>query len=309
MATFTGTAVANHIVGTTAADIIHGYGGNDLLEGRGGDDSLYGGGGADTLIGGTGSDVLSGGAGNDLFLFAAGDGQDRVTDFASGDVLRVSGYSAAQSVAQVGSDVLVTLSATDKVTLSGASLATVEAALQFGDPSGGVGTPGATITGTANGDVLNGTVGNDSIYGLGGYDVIHGGGGNDRIYGGLGGDGLYGGAGADVFVYNSAAEGPQYGLMYYESDTIYDFQSIDKIDLSGIDANTLLAGNQAFHFAGYNDFVQPLQDHSAGAIYIRSDGQYADIVGFTDNDTTPDFYVEIALGSGQVAPTIDNLIL
>src|SRR5439155_21211340 len=169
VAKFTGTAAANHIIGTAAADIMHGYGGNDVLEGRGGNDSLYGGGGADTLIGGTGNDVLSGGTGNDLFLFAAGDGQDRVTDFASGDVLRVSGYDSAQFVTQVGSDVVVTLSTTDKVTLSGASLATVEAALQFGAGSGGGGTPGATITGTANRDVLNGTAGNDTIYGLGGY--------------------------------------------------------------------------------------------------------------------------------------------
>jgi len=296
MATFTGTSAANHIVGTAAADIIRGYGGNDLLEGRGGNDSLYGGAGADTLNGGTGNDVLSGGGGNDLFLFAAGDGQDRVTDFASGDVFRVSGYSAAQSLTQVGSDVVLMLSATDNVTFSGASLATVQAALQFGSTTGGGGTTGGTITGTANGDVLNGTAGSDTIYGLGGYDVIHGGGGNDRIYGGLGGDALYGGAGADVFVYSSLAEAPPYGLIYYEWDTIYDFQSIDKIDFSAVDANTALSGKQAFHLS------TSAADTSVGSLHVGVDGLY----GFTDNSGHPTFYIGLMSG---VVPTAANLIL
>ena len=308
MTIYSGTAAANHIVGGAAADTISGRGGNDTLEGRGGNDTIYGGGGADTITGGTGNDVLSGGAGKDLFLFAAGDGQDRITDLGLGDVVRISGYGSAQSVTQVGSDVVVTLSATDMLTFSGTSVTAVKAALQFGTDSGGGGTTGATITGTNNGDTLNGTAGNDVIMGLGGYDVIHGGGGNDRIYGGLGGDGLYGGAGADVFVYTSAAEGPDYGLVYTEWDTIYDFQSIDKIDLSAIDANTLLAGNQAFHFAGFISWAEYPPDHSAGMLYIRAGGGDAQIIAFTDNDTNPDFFVELQYAVGQ-GPTEANLVL
>jgi Ca2+-binding RTX toxin-like protein len=308
MATFTGTSAANHIVGTTAADLIRGYGGNDLLEGGADVDRIYGGGGNDTLNGGTGNDILTGGAGSDVFLFSAGDGRDVITDLRIGDSVKINGYASAQSVTQAGTNVVVTFSASDTITFSNATIATVQAALQFGSGGGG-GTTGGTITGTANNDVLNGTAGNDTIYGLGGYDVIHGGGGSDRIYGGLSGDGLYGGAGADVFAYTSAAEGPLYGLMYTEWDSIYDFQSIDKIDLSAIDANTLVAGNQAFHFAGYLDAGENAPDHSAGTLYIRGSGEYADIIAFTNDDTTPDFFLEIVQGGGQGHLAAANLIL
>src|SRR5205085_6440805 len=141
-------------------------------EGRGGNDSLYGGAGADTLNGGAGNDILSGGGGNDTFVYAAGGGQDVVTDFAAGEIVRISGYSSAQSLQQVGSDVVLTLSASDKMTFSDASLAAVQAALQFGPGTSGGGTGGATITGTNNSESLTGTNGNDVIYGLDGYDVI-----------------------------------------------------------------------------------------------------------------------------------------
>jgi serralysin len=308
MATFTGTSAADHIIGTTAADIIRGYGGSDLLEGRAGADKIYGAAGNDTLNGGTGNDTLTGGTGRDVFLFSAGDGSDVITDLGAGDSVKITGYASAQSVAQAGTNVVVTFSASDTVTFSNATVATVQAALQFGSGGGSGGGAAGTITGTANGDVLNGTAGNDIIYGLGGYDVIHGGGGNDRIYGGLGGDGLYGGAGADVFAYNSAAEGPQYGLVYTEWDIIYDFQSIDKIDLSAIDANTLVAGNQAFFFAGYIDWAEYPPDPTAGALYIRGGSDSAEIIGFTNNDTDPDFFVELHFAAGQ-GPLEANLIL
>jgi Ca2+-binding RTX toxin-like protein len=310
MATYTGTAAANHIIGTSSGDTISGRGGNDTLEGGGGNDTIYGGGGADTLIGGTGNDLLSGGAGRDLFLFAAGDGQDRITDLGFGDTVRISGYSAAQSITQAGSDVLVKLSATDTVTFSNATVSSVKAALQFGGgTSGGTtgGTTGNTITGTNSGDTLNGTAGNDTIYGLGGYDVIHGGGGNDRIYGGLGGDALYGGAGADVFVYTSTAEAPPYGLIYTEWDTIYDFQTIDKIDLSAVDIDPLLAGKQSFHFAGYTDGVN-IPDRSPGALYIAKNGDYVWIEAFLNGDGYPDLNIDI-YGSDAASLSASNLIL
>ena len=167
---------------------------------------------ADTLDGGAGNDTLSGGVGNDVFLFATGGGKDIITDFALGDLVEISGYTSAQSIVQVGTDVVVTLSSTDKVTLQNATLSTVKAALQFASCSGGsIG--GATITGTNGDDTLNGTGLGDVILGLGGYDVINGGFGNDRIYGGLGGDNLRGGAGADVFVYTTTQDAPPYGLI------------------------------------------------------------------------------------------------
>lgn len=55
--------------------------GNDLGAGGSGNDQLSGGTGDDTLTGGKGRDTLTGGADSDTFVFAARDGQDRITDF------------------------------------------------------------------------------------------------------------------------------------------------------------------------------------------------------------------------------------
>ena len=306
MAIFTGTAANNRIVGTSSADTIRGLDGNDELKGGGGADIINGGAGNDLITGGAGADTLTGGAGSDTFVFAPGCGMDVVTDFAANDVVRISTYTSAQSFVQSGANVVLTLSATDKITFSNASLAAVQAATHF---AGGTTTTttGATITGTAGWDTLNGTAGNDVIKGLAGYDVIHGGGGNDRIYGGLDGDQLFGGAGADTFVYTSLADGPPYGLMYYESDTIGDWQSIDKIDLSAIDANPALAGQQHFHFTGFTDGASIPANHAAGSLYILHGSGYWGIEGFTGGQY-PSFYIGIEV-SGSATVSGSNLLL
>ena len=322
MGNFTGTSGADLLRGTLSADTVRGMDGNDSLDGRsgndwldggngndtlkggGGADTLYGGNGVDTIIGGRGADVLSGGIGNDFFLFGLGDGKDVITDFATGDLLRVSGYTGARSMTQVGTSVVISLSLTDQITLSNATLATVKAALQFDAPPSGGGTTGTTMMGTNAWDTLNGTGGSDVIYGLGGHDVINGGGGNDRIYGGLDGDDLRGGAGADVFVYSTRADAPSYGLMYYESDRILDFETIDKIDLSAVDANSTLAGIQPFRFAGYSDGT--VANPSAGSLYIGINSGYTWLFGFTDNSGYPNFYIDL---TGGTTPTSANLFL
>jgi Ca2+-binding RTX toxin-like protein len=48
-------------------------------------DRVSGGSGDDILIGGKGDDVLGGGTGADIFVFATGDGADRIDDFAIGE--------------------------------------------------------------------------------------------------------------------------------------------------------------------------------------------------------------------------------
>ena len=74
----------------------------------------------------------------------------------------------------------------------------------------------------------------------GGYgsDTLNGGDGADILIGGPGNDMLTGGAGNDIFKFN-LLDGP---------DTISGFVTGDKIDLSDIDANTFLAGDQKFSF-------------------------------------------------------------
>jgi Ca2+-binding RTX toxin-like protein len=113
------------------------------------------------------------------------------------------------------------------------------------------------INGTPYNDVLTGTFRSDTIYGGGGNDLIDGGNdhdtifgnsGNDTLIGGYGNDLLRGGPGRDTFKYNSASDSSY--AAWYPGDTIVDFSSVDFIDLSRIDANPGLAGNQAFRFVG-----------------------------------------------------------
>jgi Ca2+-binding RTX toxin-like protein len=84
-----------------------------------------------------------------------------------------------------------------------------------------------------------------------GDDRITGGSGADRILGGAGADRLRGGAGEDAFVFLWAA-----GATAATRDTILDFgvgtaaRGDDVIDVSAIDANASVAGDQTFAFGG-----------------------------------------------------------
>jgi Ca2+-binding RTX toxin-like protein len=99
-------------------------------------------------------------------------------------------------------------------------------------------------------DYIQGNAGDDVLYGEGGNDRIVGGTGNDTLSGGLGGDYLAGSEGADIFRYTAVEESQNILINgVSQQDQIADFtQGQDKIDLSAIDANPTLAGDQAFTF-------------------------------------------------------------
>jgi Ca2+-binding RTX toxin-like protein len=139
----------------------------------------------------------------------------------------------------------------------------------------------ATIVGTRNADVLTGTSGvdlimgqngNDSVNGLDGNDSISGGEGADTLAGGLGADTLSGGPGNDIFIYSDVAESPVGPAV---ADLIVDFvPGADRIHLAGIDANTLLAGHQAFGWGGQSTAVMRngvtwFQDAASGTTIVR----------------------------------------
>ena len=78
--------------GSNGRDVFTSFNKADELHGGGGRDKLDGGKGADLIHGGTGRDTLTGGKGADTFLFEAGDGKDKITDFGKGaDVIDFDG--------------------------------------------------------------------------------------------------------------------------------------------------------------------------------------------------------------------------
>lgn len=119
-----GNANAETINGTALEDTINGLGGNDKLNGLAS---------ADTLNGGTGNDTVSGGDGADRFIFDGTFGKDVVTDFAANDVIQLddaqfANFAAVQAAAtQVGADVVITLNASNTITLQNVALASLNA--------------------------------------------------------------------------------------------------------------------------------------------------------------------------------------
>ena len=115
-----------------------------------------------------------------------------------------------------------------------------------------------TLFGDNGKDVLLGGAGADVLNGGADDDRLLGGAGNDRIIGGAGLDTLYGGAGADTFifkgtgdfVFNPTATGSPW-------DSVMDFNQAqgDRINLSAMDANFTVSGNQAFTFIGAAAFT------------------------------------------------------
>lgn len=99
------------------------------------------------------------------------------------------------------------------------------------------------LFGDAGIDLLNGGTGIDILNGGAGRDTLNGGADNDILIGGAGSDALTGGYGSDTFKFVDATD-----LGFGHTDVIKDFSraQVDKIDLSGIDANDTVKGNQAF---------------------------------------------------------------
>ena len=241
-------------------------GGDDTIDGGGGDDIINTRGGDDVLIGGTGNDTLTGGGGSDSFVFRAGDGDDTITDFKSGeDSIVLSGEYSISYDAESGNSI-VTYDG-GSITVEGTQLTSADIGL---DVTGGAGTDfigggvgddtmdggagndfmsggdGADdMSGGSGNDVMMGGMGNDDMSGGSGNDTVDGGIGDDSIYGGFGSDGndvLSGGSGADTFVFGSN----------HGSDTVTDFnpnqdflqllgvESIDNINVEVMDGNTVI---------------------------------------------------------------------
>jgi serralysin len=252
------------------------------------------------VYGGHGIDLLTGGAGNDVFFFEGErwGAADRVNGGAGRDALIISSGSGVAHIA-FGADSLTGIEA---VSLNAryATDPTQKPSYDLVLANGNV-APGATliVNGSSIADSgqfvgIDGravTGGNLILFGGAGHDNLKGGGGADQILGGRGSDSLTGGAGADVFRYDSTAESNAGA-----NDLIGDFAAgLDKVDLSRIDANSLVAGDQAFSWIGSSAFTG-----SAGQLRVYQSGGYQWIAGDTDGDAAADLLIAFQAGTAPL---------
>lgn len=239
--TLTGSNAING-TGNAGNNVLIGNSNNNVLIGLAGNDTITGGDGNDTLDGGTGVDTMTGGVGDDIYFVGAA--TDVVNELAN------------EGIDTVNSSVTRNLSGTqlENITLTG--------------------TTNITSVGNAFNNVMIGNTGNNTLNGDVGNDTLNGGNGNDSLIGAAGADSLTGGVGVDTFVYSAVAQS-----IGVNQDTITDFVSgTDRINLSQIDANVNVAGNDAFTFIGSASFTGPGQvryDAGTGLLQANINGTFA----------------------------------
>jgi Ca2+-binding RTX toxin-like protein len=177
-------------------------------------------------------------------------------------------------------------------TITGTNVADVKAGGNGNDTISGLGGNDILSGGYGN-DKLDGGDGNDTLKGEAGKDDLIGGNGDDVLIGGPGADTLDGGAGKDTFKFASLDDVPtDYSSSAPYQDTIAQFETGDKIDLSGIDANAGVAGDQAFSF---------VSNFSGAAGELRY--QFGSISGDANGDFSPDFTILVTSGPASWAAT------
>ncbi len=275
-ALLTGNELDNDLTGGAQDDDMSGLGGDDRLAGMAGDDLLDGGDGDDALLGGEGDDVLRGGEGADHL--DGGDGVD------------TADYSDAPAISFLRIGVVVSLdSPASWWNANGDTLLNIE-----------------NIRGSAHRDVLSGNAEANTLWGGEGEDLLNGGGGNDNLFGeggsdllvgGAGFDRLSGGASADVFSFGAIGDISQrQGGQWTGRDEILDFEAgtangaIDRIDLSGIDANINKRGDDEFKFIGTKAFSRKAGELHLVDQGVDSDGRRVALIeGDVNGDGVADF--------------------
>ncbi len=318
----TGNGGANILTGNSANNTLNGLAGNDTLNGQGGIDTLIGGTGNDTFIIDTTTDTLTelAGGGNDTVqssvtftlaaefenLTLAGAGANNATGNAAVNILTGNGANNTLTglggndslngqggidtlIGGAGNDIYVVDTATDVITeLAGGGADTVQSSVTItlvAQTENLTLTGVAVINGTGNGgaNTMTGNASNNSLSGLFGNDTLDGGAGNDILIGGAGLDTLTGGANADIYRYNAVLADSNGATR----DVIDGFVSgTDDIDLSLIDANAGVIGNQAFGFIGGATFSAAGQVRYAGGILEANVGGA--------NGNAADFQIQLA---------------
>lgn len=145
-----------------------------------------------------------------------------------------------------------------------------------------------TIIGTNRGDILADGDKDTTLNGGKGGDILNGGGGRDLLYAGKD-------TNIDRFVFNEVSDSHR---ALKKTDRIYQFANNDLIDLTRIDADDSLAGDQAFTFAGTTA--------TANAVWYEVKGKNSFVRADVDGDAVADFSV---LVMGTTSVTASDFIL
>ncbi|MEQ1520021.1 MAG: hypothetical protein ABL936_02000 [Aestuariivirga sp.] len=301
--TYLGNDVVNVLVEPTG---IIGYKfylglGNDTLSASSNDDYYYDEGGDDTINMGHGDDVVYAGPGNDTINGGMHMG-------GGGDTL----YFSSQ-FDMFGNSTPVTQGVTFDLAVTGPqNLGFFGTDTFFNFENVSCGREDDTVFGDSGGNIILGWKGDDFIRGRGGVDNILGGEGNDTLIGDTAGDKLYAGTLQDN---QSQTDGDADIIKYFQimdstydngMDTIFQFEHAagggdDRIDLSSIDANTSLGGNQAFQFVGSGNFSM-----FGGSVRVTTVGGDSVIMVNNDSDAIAEMVIIVDDVTGLTA---DDFIL
>jgi Ca2+-binding RTX toxin-like protein len=315
--TLTGNAGANRLDGHGGNDVLDSGAGADVLNGDDGDDVLRGGSGADSLNGGNGTDTAS------YYSSSTGVTANLATGIGSGGDAAGDTYASVENInGSQGNDSLNGNAGAnglqgwggDDVLRGGAGADMLDGGagtdlVSYWDSAVGVNVnllTGLGSGGEAQGDSyvaienLNGSQGADTLVGNGGVNVLNGFAGADTLRGGGARDQLTGGAGADSFVYGAIGDSPSSAA---GRDLITDFSHAqgDRIDLSLIDADTGVAGDQAFTFLGTGLFTGV-----AGQLHTWTDAGNTIVSGDVNGDKVADFAIAL---TGVMAPVAGDFVL
>jgi Ca2+-binding RTX toxin-like protein len=217
------------------------------------------------ILAGLGVDHLTGSSGNDVFVFGH-DGRFGASDVVIGgpgyDVVYLRGdyaldFTAPGAGTIVGIESIFLTSTNDLQYASGGD-GEFDYSFVWADSMLATGAF-VTINGSTLGvnetmvfDGSDETGGRFRLFGGASADTLTGGGGHDFLFGGAGSDTLRGNGGADRLLYYKVSDStPGAGNF----DVMLDFEhERDLIDVSVIDADSTIDGNQAFAFIGSSAF-------------------------------------------------------
>lgn len=309
---YLGSAGNDKLTGTTSVESIYGFDGNDTIDGGSGTDKMFGGRGNDTYAVDSQSEIVTekSGEGTDTvqsavsYSLADTDGGgvngDNIENLELTGSAKINGTGNALDNVLIGNSgvniltgglgndtyvVNLTADTVKEIASGGKDLVKSSASFTLS-----ANVEDLTLTGTA---AIDGT-GNSAD------NLIVGNKAANVITGGQGRDVMKGGAAADTFDFNSVKE----TLATAAHDLINDFKHLaDHIDLSTIDADTTVAGNQSFSFL---DVLGSEFSGSAGELRFVADGQNIIIEGNVDNDLAAEFQIEL---TGKIGLTMDDFIL